>query len=688
MAAGGVVLGTAIGLQFGQRVYSSIGLVRIASVLPQVMHETDQNRPIAMFDGFIQAQRDVMLSRDVIQEAMQEETWRRVERTGRAPSETQFAANLKVETRPRSDHLKVIFTDKDPSIAAAAVQSIVAAFQRVYVTEQDRVDSQRLEELKTRRAALAADLQKLEQDLSPDAKGHTVAELELAYAAAAECDKKLQTALVDVQCAIAGVPDLNERPATAERSPREIVADELIHAYTDAKTRAESDLAAAKRAGLGEKNPRLIQLKAAVIDAQQKLDQQLHESELLRSNRTAGPSPVSLNEREANLRRLAESTEQEMSRIAARRLQLTVFESQSKSMQSDLKETDARLDAIATEASVGSRLTVISDGDKPLTPSLDNRAKTATTGGFLGCAIPLALLILQSYARRRYLFGDELAADLSQRVPFVALVPQVTAGAPLNAAASHCVHELRTLLQPENQEQCKTYLVTSVSPGEGSTSMALSLGLSCASAGLRTLVVDCNLNSRRLTNEFHADSSAGLLEALAGDQPVIHEAQAGLFFLAAGHAGSRASLRMTGSAVSRVLSEQHEFFDVILIDGDPILTGAASPVVVPHVDGVLLTVARGQEKNSIESAMQQTEKLRGTIVGVVFNRAAETDFPAAMRERKSSYGKSETELPDRLRRFGPLVGNVLASLSFSHETDLDLIPEQPKATWAGTKAAA
>jgi len=114
LAAGGTVLGAIIGSQLGQRVYSSTGLVRIASVLPQVMHETDQNRPMAMFDGFIAAQRDVMLSRDVIEGALQEEPWRRAQRTGLAPSDAQFAANLKVETRARSDHLKVIFYRQRP----------------------------------------------------------------------------------------------------------------------------------------------------------------------------------------------------------------------------------------------------------------------------------------------------------------------------------------------------------------------------------------------------------------------------------------------------------------------------------------------------------------------------------------------------------------------------------------------
>jgi len=257
------------------------------------------------------------------------------------------------------------------------VRSIIAAYQRTYVYEQDRVESQRLEELQARHASLTAELLKLETQAGPDTNVHTAAEIEPAYNAAAECEKKLRAALVDVQCAIAGVPDLSEHPASMARLPEDTAADDLLRTYADAQARAESDLATARASGLGTAHPRIIQLEAAVVQNRLRLEQFVHDCDVSRADRAAGPSPVSLTEREANLRRLADSTEQEMKRLAARRAQLTVFEAQSATIQQDLKETDARLDALTTEASLGSRLTVINNGDQPMTPSLDNRAKAA-----------------------------------------------------------------------------------------------------------------------------------------------------------------------------------------------------------------------------------------------------------------------------------------------------------------------
>jgi Mrp family chromosome partitioning ATPase len=521
---------------------------------------------------------------------------------------------------------------------------------------------------------LASQLQKLQADVGPDGTAHTSAELELAFNAAAECDKKLQADLVDVQCAMAGVPNPNDHLSTIERTPREIVADELLRCDIEAQSRAQSELASAIRSGLGESHPMVIQMKAAVDESTSKLEQQIRACEEVRSSAEA-PSETLLKLRGANIHQLAKSTEQEMNQIAARRVQLLAYEQQSAKVQNDLKETDARLDALTTEASLGSRFSVISDGDVPLTPSLDNRAKAAGAGGCLGITLALGLMILKNSSRRRYQFGDEVAEDLKLRVAFVALLPEAANDKPLNAAAARGIHELRSQLIPGDQTNARIYLISSVTPGEGATSLALSLAISYAATGLRTLLIDCNLSSRQLSVGFDLGSSVGLREALAGDQPVVRDVAAGMFLIAAGLGTSRVSFELAPAEVKRVLTELRELFDVILIDGEPIVTGSTAPALVPQVDGVLLVTARGQEQSVIHGGINQIQSLGGTVAGMVFNRAPDTDFPSVMRQQETA--EPLQNLPERLLRFGPLVGLVMSSLLLTHETDLDVIKQEP-----------
>src|SRR3954463_1759999 len=96
LAAG---IGTAIAWQLAGPLFRSEGMVRIASALPAVIKETDQNRPIPMFDSFIQAQQEMVTSRAVLEAAVQDEAWRTVPMTEKKPSVEDLAMRLKAEVK-------------------------------------------------------------------------------------------------------------------------------------------------------------------------------------------------------------------------------------------------------------------------------------------------------------------------------------------------------------------------------------------------------------------------------------------------------------------------------------------------------------------------------------------------------------------------------------------------------------
>jgi len=393
---------------------------------------------------------------------------------------------------------------------------------------------------------------------------------------------------------------------------------------------------------------------------------------MMRANRAAGPSSVSLTERETNLKKLVDATEKEMKQIAARRALLKVYEEQSAAIQQNLKATDARLDELATEATFGSRFKVIRNGDLPMTPSKDNRIKVATLGALAGAAMPIGFMILLSRIQRRYRYCDEVAEDVQARVPFMAVLPDVSKDRKLGSAASRCINDLRMRLQPRKPGDSRVYLITSTSPGEGTTSLTLSLALSCVAANLRTLVIDCNLTSRRLTLEFNAGSSMGILDALTDAKPVVRQAGAGMNFVPTGQIRSEDAFNIAPAALARVIDGLRSRFDVILVDGEPILSSFTSSAIAQQADGVLLAIAHGQDPSLLDCAIKKTQIIGVSIAGVVFNRAVDSDFPATMRQQAVDDGKKE--LPARLTRFGALVGQMLTSLSRTRETDLDLIP--------------
>jgi Mrp family chromosome partitioning ATPase len=120
-------------------------------------------------------------------------------------------------------------------------------------------------------------------------------------------------------------------------------------------------------------------------------------------------------------------------------------------------------------------------------------------------------------------------------------------------------------------------------------------------------------------------------------------------------------------AIRRLLDEARKHFDTILIDSGPILGSVEATVTAREVDGVIVTIARGQEPSLVERALQHLDALGATVVGAVFNRARIHDFYRSFRS-SSSNGGGLREQCERMRDFtpfGPLVDSVVLSAGSS-----------------------
>ena len=145
----GAMVGAGVGMMLAKRLYTSTGLVRIASVLPSVMHETDpRTAPSRCLTDSSRPSRDLMLSPEMIQaRTLDSGVWSKPGAPASTPTEEEFAAALKVETRQRSDHLKVMFTGSDPLVASTAVRALVSVFEQAFTRDQERAEHARTSQL-------------------------------------------------------------------------------------------------------------------------------------------------------------------------------------------------------------------------------------------------------------------------------------------------------------------------------------------------------------------------------------------------------------------------------------------------------------------------------------------------------------------------------------------------------------
>jgi Mrp family chromosome partitioning ATPase len=431
---------------------------------------------------------------------------------------------------------------------------------------------------------------------------------------------------------------------------------------------------------LGSAHPTVKGLKISIDQAKEKVAQYADEfreyqSHLAQSPEAARQGPMSMFVQpvevlQANrevLTRIVAQARQEVATLSSKRDEAEALKALVYKTRQSLSEVQDRKDMLSLEMQLGDRLEITSLGQVPLSPYRDTRWRIAAVGVIVGGAFPAALLAIFGLSCSRYRYSDEARKMAGERrLPLLGVLPLLQPrrlSEESAADAAQCVHQIRVMLQGGVALGPRAFLISSASPREGKTSLCLALGLSFTASGARTLVIDADLVGRGLTRGLRAEGVPGFLEALRTGRLSATERPDGLSVLTAGDSDAGDASRVSSQGIRRLLDEARRQFDTILIDSGPILGSVEATVTAREVDGVIVTIARGQEPSVVERALQHLDALGAKVVGAVFNRARIQDFYRSFRSSSSRAGGT-WEKRDRMRDrtpFGPLVDSVVLS---------------------------
>jgi succinoglycan biosynthesis transport protein ExoP len=466
------------------------------------------------------------------------------------------------------------------------------------------------------------------------------------------------------------------------------VAEQMMHDDMVQESRLEDALAELRQEGYMEQHPKVQEVKFSIDRLQRIISQLQVQIQQLRGVAPGGQTDLSgsvgmaggpgLAQGEPDVPSANDPSDQttasnEPLSDDALKLKLERLESDAAAVRKELAETTERTEALKLE-SAESRLEIISDGDVPLQAFRDRRKMFAAAGGMFGLALPTALLVLLSMVRPRHRYSDETEVDIAGGAGLLGILPALPVrldDPEVSAGAAQCVHQMRVMLQVAARGESRNYLLTSSCSGEGKTSLTMALALSFAASGSRTLVVDFDMVGRAMTRGLGASDELGLFESLNGGDPLrfVRRTRAGIWFLPAGRVNALYASKVSHLSIRRFLQSLRQDFDVVLVDSGPILGSVEAATVAPEVDGVIVTVTRGQESALVEKTSHYLRTIGARIEGFVFNRAKHKDF------HRSTYGSSirpmssrdllvrpVSEDADGLLRFGPLVESVMSSL--------------------------
>lgn len=170
----------------------------------------------------------------------------------------------------------------------------------------------------------------------------------------------------------------------------------------------------------------------------------------------------------------------------------------------------------------------------------------------------------------------------------------------------------------------RSLVVTSAVAGEGKTTVAVNLAICMAQHGGRVLLMDGDLHRPQLHAAFGVPRESGLSDLVQDDRPwseVVHSTDfSGLYVLTAGRSMGREPGLLRSIAVRRALVELTQAFDVVVIDGPPVLYTADAAIISAVADAVMIVASAGfTDRADGRTAVRMLRQVGAQLVGAVLN---------------------------------------------------------------------
>jgi capsular exopolysaccharide synthesis family protein len=169
----------------------------------------------------------------------------------------------------------------------------------------------------------------------------------------------------------------------------------------------------------------------------------------------------------------------------------------------------------------------------------------------------------------------------------------------------------------------KSLLVTSASPSEGKTTVAIHLALANAEQKFKTLLIDCDFRRPSVHQKLNLPKQNGPADAAPDgahwkSRLLTLPEFPSLDILPAG-SNSRRMAGLIGEYLTQILDEASAY-DLVIIDSPPLL-GFAEPLQMAFaVDGVVVVALAGQTKiDAVSSVLDTLNRIRANVVGLVLN---------------------------------------------------------------------
>ena len=328
-----------------------------------------------------------------------------------------------------------------------------------------------------------------------------------------------------------------------------------------------------------------------------------------------------------------------ISRIEQRDANLQALVVQQDQAIDELADLSTRANGIIIAVNLqGAGITSLSLAPAPTTTTGSGPARILAAAIVLGLAVAAALTYF--LASRRRAFGSRTLPELVLNAPLLAEVPDFTlegiksslpvTQAPTSASAEAFRFAAAAVDIRASAAGAKSLMMVSATLASGKTTAAANTAIAAAREGLRVLVIDADFGNQELTSLFLGDEqpAAGITEVVAGVVPleqavrqVVVTDDRSLYLLWRGRQPVEAANFFRTEDTQRFFTEVKEQFDLVIIDGPPLLQVAYASTVVRYVDAVVAIVAHNSRVSELEEVADRLHFIETPAIGYIYTKA-------------------------------------------------------------------
>ena len=265
---------------------------------------------------------------------------------------------------------------------------------------------------------------------------------------------------------------------------------------------------------------------------------------------------------------------------------------------------------------------------KPIKPRpVLNLALAGGLGLLFGFALAFGLEQLDHSIKTPSDVETKLRLPLLGAIPFVKgnVEPLSAITDPRSAIAEAYISARTALLLSTPESLPSPLLITSAQASEGKSTTASALASSLAAIGRNVLLIDADLRNPSLHKLFGVSNTSGFSNILAGMSALDDEIQptrlANLKLLSGGPTPPNPAELLTSDRLRAILNEAGSKYDVVILDGPPVMGLADAPLLATAASGTILVIEAGETGHQMAlSALKRVESGGARVLGVVLTK--------------------------------------------------------------------